>query len=73
MDMKKTAITVSISPESYSDKAVKIQMPLIRLLNRQISWADREQVWLAILGTEHAAKSMDAEIGCGPDKEKERC
>lgn len=60
MDQKATS--VNIGPRSYADQAVVLQMPLIRLLGRRISWADREQVWLAIQGTEEAAKSMDDEI-----------
>ncbi len=48
-------------PRSYMDLAVGLQMPLVRIISRQISWADMEAVCDAIETIEWLAARKAAE------------
>lgn len=61
--------TIEVPAKSYADEAVSLQMPLVRILKRQISWASMEDVIDAICRIQWTANNMDAEANIDTGEE----
>ena len=63
--------SIGNAPSTYADKAIRLQMPLVRMLKRRVSWSCMNDITDAMSQIASAARSLDDETNLYNDCESD--